>query len=213
MGAHGATGVLAIWNDVAPGREADFEHWFKSEHLEERLAVPGFRLGRRFEAIEGAPRYFVYYLTDTPAVLTSPAYRARLDNPTPLTRTMMTEVFRNMHRTLCRRVERRGAESGAFCVTARFDALPASAAVAPWLALHEQAGIASCEFWSAVDQQPVAEEERLRGGDRRIAGCLLIQALRETDAARVSNALGKAFGAQAEVGIYRLLCERERNSA
>jgi hypothetical protein len=208
MNVKDASGVLAIWNDVAAGREVEFEHWFKSEHLEERLAVPGFRHGRRFEAIEGAPRYFVYYLTDTPAVLTSAAYRARLDNPTPLTRTMMTKVFRNMHRTLCRRVERRGALSGAVCVTARFDALPAPAALEPWLALHEQAGVASCEFWSAVDQQPVAEEERLRGGDRRIAGCLVVQKLRQADAEQVSSRLVESFPA-AEIGIYRLLCERE----
>jgi hypothetical protein len=209
MNTNDATGVLAIWNDVAPGRVAEFEHWFKSEHLEERLGVPGFRLGRRFEAIKGAPRYFVYYLTDTPAALTSPAYLARLDAPTPLTRTMMTEVFRNMHRTLCRRSERRGALSGAVCVSARFDTLPGPASLEPWLALNEESGIASCELWAAVGDQPVAEEERLRGGDRRIAGCLIVQTLRDVDAARVSNAIGQAFGAQAEVGIYRLLCERE----
>ena len=213
MNANNATGVLAIWNDVAPGREAEFEHWFKSEHLAERLAVPGFRLGRRFEAIAGAPRYFVYYLAETTEVLTSPAYLARLDEPTPLTRTMMTEVFRNMHRTLCRRTARRGALSGALCVTARFDTLPAPAALEPWLGLHEQDGVASCELWSAVDRQPVAEEERLRGGDRRIAGCLVVQILRETDAERVASALRREFGAKAEVGIYRLLCEREAHEA
>ncbi len=213
MNANDATGVLAIWNDVAPGREAEFEFWFKSEHLAERLAVPGFRLGRRFEALQGAPRYFVYYLTDTPRVLTSPAYLARLDDPTPLTRTMMTAVFRNMHRALCRRSERCGALSGALCVAARFDTLPASAALEPWLRLHEQDGIASCELWSAMEQQPMAEEERLRGGDRRIAGCLIVQTLRETDAARVANALRQEFGAKAEVGIYRLLCEQAAGAA
>jgi heme-degrading monooxygenase HmoA len=35
-------GVLAIFNNVAPGREAEFEEWFQHEHLAERLAVPGF---------------------------------------------------------------------------------------------------------------------------------------------------------------------------
>jgi hypothetical protein len=43
-------GILAIWNDCARGTDAEFEHWFQSEHLAERLAVPGFRLGRRHEA-------------------------------------------------------------------------------------------------------------------------------------------------------------------
>ena len=211
MNADGATGILAIWNDVAAGREADFEFWFKSEHLAERLALPGFRLGRRFEAIAGSPRYFVYYLADSPEALTSAAYLARLDNPTPLTRTMMTEVFRNMTRALCRRVEHRGTLSGALCVTARFDALPEAIALEPWLRLPAEAhGVARCEFWSAAGQdQPVAAEEKLRGGDRRIAGCLVVQTLRQADAERVAAALARQFGATSEIGIYRLLCELE----
>ena len=35
-----------------PGREAEFEAWFQQEHLAERLAVPGFLLGRRHEILE-----------------------------------------------------------------------------------------------------------------------------------------------------------------
>ena len=30
------------------GREADFEEWYQHEHFHERIAVPGFQLGRRF---------------------------------------------------------------------------------------------------------------------------------------------------------------------
>ena len=101
-------GILAIWNDVKPGREADFETWFQSEHLAERLAVPGFQFGRRHEAISGAPRFFVFYVTDGPEVLTSEPYCDRVDNPTPMTRMIMSEVFLNMNRTVCRRVARRG---------------------------------------------------------------------------------------------------------
>ena len=37
-------GILAIFNNVAPGREAEFEAWFQHEHLAERIAVPGFLL-------------------------------------------------------------------------------------------------------------------------------------------------------------------------
>ncbi len=43
-------GILAIWNDVREGHEAEFNHWFQSEHLLERLAVPGFLFGRRHRA-------------------------------------------------------------------------------------------------------------------------------------------------------------------
>ena len=209
MNADGAAGVLAIWNDTRAGREPEFDFWFKSEHFAERLAVPGFRVGRRFEALAGSPRFFVYYLTDTPEVLTSPGYLERLNNPTPLTRVMMTEVFENMTRTLCRRVEQRGVLCGAICVTARFDVLPDRRALAPWLDLHADAeGVVRCELWSSIDRDaPVAEEERLRGGDRKIAGCLVVQTLREGEAQRVSAGLAREFGAGAEIGIYRLLSE------
>ena len=203
-----ARGVLAIWNDIRPGREADFDFWFKSEHLAERLAVPGFRLGRRFEALAGSPRFFVYYLTDTPDVLTSPAYLDRLNNPTPLARVMMTEAFENMTRTLCLRVEQRGALSGAVCVTARFTALPERESLLPHLDRRaKQDGVARCELWASVEARPVTVEEELRGGDRRIGGCLVVQTLRENDARHVSAELAREFGATAEIGIYRLLAE------
>ena len=34
-------GILAIFNNPASGREAEFEKWFQHEHLAERIAVPG----------------------------------------------------------------------------------------------------------------------------------------------------------------------------
>ena len=58
-------GILAIFNNVAPGREAEFEEWFQHEHLAERIAVPGFLIGRRHEAISGQPRYFNFYVTQS----------------------------------------------------------------------------------------------------------------------------------------------------
>jgi len=195
MNADDAEGVLAIWNDIRPGRETDFDFWFKSEHFAERLSVPGFRLGRRFEALAGEPRYFVYYLTDTPEVLTSPAYLERLNNPTPLTRIMMTEAFLNMTRTLCRRADRYGTLSGAICVTARFNTLPDREMLAAKLRpLAEADGVACCEIWSSIDPDaPIAEEEKLRGGDRKIAGCAVLQTLREADAERVAVGLSRLW--------------------
>jgi hypothetical protein len=204
-----AQGVLAIWNDIREGRTGEFEHWFKSEHLLERLAVPGFRRGRRYEAIAGAPRYFVFYLADSPGVLTSPAYLARLNDPTPLTRSVMTHGFVNMNRTVCRRTARFGSLWGAVCVTARFDRPLEASRVAPLLErLAAEEGIARCELWSAEDTGgAIATEERLRGGDRKIAACIVVDALREADAERARAALAREFGGATEIGVYRLLCE------
>jgi hypothetical protein len=92
-------GYLVVANDVASGAEAAFERWYQGEHLAERLGVPGFRNARRYVAVDGAPRYAALYETDDPGVLDSDAYRARLDAPTEMTRSIMPS-FRNMNRTV-----------------------------------------------------------------------------------------------------------------
>jgi len=203
-----AQGVLAIWNDIRGGRESDFEFWYKNEHFPERLAVPGFRVGRRYEAISAAPRYFCYYLTDTPGVLNSAAYIERLNKPTPLTRSMMSDAFLNMNRTICRRVQRFGTLSGALCVTARFQEPADHVTALSMLETFSRAeGIARCELWSAADQRSdIAAEEQLRGGDRKIAACVIVETLRLSDAERVHDGLKREFGT-ADIGIYRLLCQ------
>ena len=49
------TGVVAIWHDLLPEAKADFYEWHNREHMPERLAIPGFRRGRRYIATEGGP--------------------------------------------------------------------------------------------------------------------------------------------------------------
>jgi hypothetical protein len=210
MTADDAQGALAIWHDIRAGDEDAFEHWYKTEHFPERLGVPGFRLGRRYEAVAGTPRYFCVYLTDTPQTLTSAAYLARLNDPTPMTRTIMT-AFLNMNRTVCRRVARFGALTGAFSVTARFDEpVDDGAARSVLAALADTAGVARCELWANAEQASqagaAAAEEQLRGRDRKISACAVAETLREADAERVREAFARAFGTRAETGIYRLLC-------
>jgi len=200
-------GILAIFNNVATGREAEFEEWYQHEHLAERIAVPGFLIGRRYEAVAGAPRYFSFYLTRSTEVLKSAAYLTRLDNPTAMTRTVMAEIFKDMIRTACQRTFRRGAMRGAAAVVARFGERPdesaLQAAIETWM---QDTGVACGEIWTAASRRdfPVSEEERLRGGDRRIEACLLIETLRVADAEKIAAALKFPH---AEIGVYRLLCE------
>src|SRR3954468_3847358 len=94
-------GILAIFNNAAPGREADFEEWFQHEHLAERLAVPGLLLGRGHEGVSGTRRFFNFFGPPSTAVLKSAAYLHRLDHPTPMTRIVMSEIFKDMIRTVC----------------------------------------------------------------------------------------------------------------
>ena len=50
-------------------------------------------------------------------VLKSAAYLERLDHPTPMTRKVMSEIFKDMIRTVCHRTLRLGAMRGAAAVT------------------------------------------------------------------------------------------------
>ena len=207
-----ALGILAIWNDCRPGREADFEQWFQGEHLEERLSVPGFLFGRRHEAISGSSAFFNFYVTETPAVLTSKPYLDRLNDPTPMTRRIMSEVFTNMCRTVCRRSARLTNVRGAFAVTARFNEAADEGALAASLqSLADDPAIAGGEIWIAADQPDVsiAAEEKLRGGDRKIKACLMVDTLRQSDAEKLGVRLAADFP-KAEVGVFRVLCQLGR---
>src|SRR5262249_908507 len=154
------------FNNVAAGREAEFEEWFQHEHLAERIAVPGFLLGRRYEAVRGQPRYFNFYMTQSADVLQSAAYLTRLDQPTPMTRTTMSEIFKDMIRTVCHRTFRLGAMRGAATITVRYNERPDEQALKTTLdTLMQDKAIACGEFWSAAGAPAVSmsEEERLRG--------------------------------------------------
>ena len=206
-------GILAIFNNVAPGREAEFEAWFQHEHLAERIAVPGFLIGRRHEAISGQPRYFNFYVTQSVGVLKSAAYLGRLDDPTPMTRTVMSEIFKDMIRTVCRRTFRLGAMRGTGVVTVRFGERPAETALQAAIeTLMRDKAVACGEIWRAADalEFPVSTEERLRGGDRKIEACLLVETLRVPEAERIATELADEFP-RTEIGVYRLLCEITAN--
>jgi hypothetical protein len=202
-------GILAIFNDAAPGREADLDAWFQGEHLVERMGVPGFLYGRRHRAISGASAFFNFYLVESPAVLTSKPYLERLDNPTSLTKKIMSGIMTNMNRTVCRRTLRRGPFRGAYAVTVRFDVAPDEGKLAVLLdQLVADTNIAGGEIWIATDSagQPVSMEEKLRGGDKKIKGALMVDTLRQADAEALGVKLTKQFP-DAEVGVFRVLSE------
>ena len=208
-------GVLAIWNDCRAGREAEFDAWFQGEHLLERLAVSGFLFGRRHQAICGSAGYFNFYLVEQPSVLTSKPYLERLDNPTPMTKKIMSEIFINMNRTVCYRTLRRGTFRGAYAVTLRFnEQLDAGALTSLAEKLVQDPAVAACEIWTAVDPkgQPVSMEEKLRGGDKKIKGCLMVDTLRQGDAEKLGARMTAQFP-KADVGVFRMLCQLGNGAA
>jgi len=206
-------GVLSVFHVCHPGREAEFEVWAQSEHLFERLAVPGFLFARRHREVSGAPSYFTYYLTETPAVLMSKPYLDRLDNPTPMTRKTQLEVVANANRTVCARMARRGHFRGAFVAIARFKRRQDDATLSAALEkLAAGTAVAGGEILAAVDGagKPIATEDTMRAGDNRIAGALLIETLYQDEAEAIGGRLAKQFP-DADVGIFRALCEIGRS--
>jgi hypothetical protein len=105
-------GMLLTSMDIDPSDEAEFNHWYDREHLEERVAIDGFLEARRYLAHNASPRFLFLYSTRTIEVLDSPAYRARLANPTDWSKKNMAH-FKNMIRAVARVTLSRGKGRGA----------------------------------------------------------------------------------------------------
>lgn len=208
-------GILAVWNDCAPEGLEHFERWYNREHLLERVGVPGFRFGRRYELVaEGDRRFMAFYEVDSPAVLNSPAYLQRLENPTPWTSQAM-QSFRGMVRTVCDLKAIAGDLVGSHAVVLRADETmaPTPAAQALVTKLAAEDGIARVQLWTKAAQQTKADtaEMKSRGGDQLIAGAIVVECVRRSDADRVAATLAEtpaALGISGPrvLGTYALLC-------
>jgi hypothetical protein len=205
-------GILAVFNNCAPGPGDDYEQWYNRQHLFERLSVPGFLSGRRYEARSGDRRYFSYYETVGDAVLRSAPYLARLDNPTEWTQRIMPS-FTDTIRTVCHVAHREGRLHGAHAVTVRDhgEGGDGGAALARLAALgRDMTGVVSIQTWAAsAGQTPPTREARNRPApDRMVQGVLMLDCLRAADAEAAGAALRQAAepGLRDTVGVYALLC-------
>ena len=87
------TGLLMVWADVPADKEQEFNRWYDEEHLPERMAIPGFLSGARYEAVKGGPKYLACYELESVAVLESPAYKKVQANPTPWTKRIRPQAI------------------------------------------------------------------------------------------------------------------------
>lgn len=214
-------GFLAVWNDIAPGGDAEFNHWHTREHVPERVGVPGFLRGRRYVALSGGPKYFTLYETESVETLASPAYLARLDDPTSWTRRALP-LFKNTNRTACRVTQSLGQGFGGTLATIRFGPLAGQEDVLrAWLsgttlpALIERPGLVGAHLAEAdVDATRVPTEERkLRTQEDQVASWVILVEGIEPEGVETAcrdhlsaQALGRR-GAAGEIalGLYRLL--------
>jgi len=67
--------LLHVELDYPAERLEELHDWYNTEHVPERLGIPGFLSGRRYAAIEGGPRWLALYEVARPSVLESDDYR------------------------------------------------------------------------------------------------------------------------------------------
>jgi hypothetical protein len=110
--------AVAMWWNVAASDRTEFHDWHSKEHLPERLSIPGFLRGSRWESTDGGGDFFVVYELEAYEMLTSEAYLARLNSPTPWSTRMMPR-HRNMVRSQCRVMASSGAGVATYMTTLR----------------------------------------------------------------------------------------------
>ena len=218
IGTAEPTGILALWNDCKTNKESLYEKWYQSEHLQDRVSIPGFKLGRRHESNEATPKYFTYYETASPKVLFSEAYLYQLDNPSELTREVMQGTFINVSRTICSRIHYVGETRGSHVITAR-SGRPSNEDDLKAIAdhLNNISGCLRSEVWvryslnsSPVENKP-RREEQIRGHDSRIEWCVISHALNAPTAEHMAGELQQFTYPNLQLGIYRFMCELRHN--
>jgi hypothetical protein len=161
--------AVAMWWDVAPEMRAEWEDWHSSEHMPERLSVPGFLRGTRWIADSGQPSYFVLYEAERLETLTAGSYLERLNNPTPWSLKMMPH-HRNMVRSLCEVRATWGGGVPQTLATVRFSL------TADLPELPRRQGLTGAHLLQSVPMAATLQttEQKIRGGDATADWVLLV---------------------------------------
>jgi len=182
---------LALWNDIAPHREAEYEQWHTREHVPERVAVTGFHGARRYvNRADTAHRYFTLYEVTSAGAFEHAEYLDLVDHPTPWSASMRPD-FRNIVRATCEVTASQGHGIGAAIAVLCHARSAAATTVDAIGSLMEMPGVVACHVgegtagapadWSRSTEPPAP----LRAFDR----ILLVEAL---DRDRAGAALADA---------------------
>src|SRR6185295_10124643 len=121
-------GFLLVLMQPPPALEEELNAWYDTEHIAERLAVPGFETALRYVCIEAEPRYLAMYDLASPNVLDSPAYlKVGFDNASPWTKrvTSRVRIYRSFGEQVYPGTQTTG--TAARVLVLRFRALPSAA--------------------------------------------------------------------------------------
>lgn len=196
-------GIVAIWNGIRPEGRAEFFEWHTREHMLERVAIPGFRRGRRYIALEGNPEFFTLYETESTAVLTGTQYLARLNSPTPWTR-RATAAFTDTSRSLCRVALSLGPGEGGLVMAWRFDSPPGEHFEAQFARVLEKPGICGIHLGVADRAGSGIETEEKKGRPVTVPGWVVMVEGSAERAALEAACRELRLPPGAERGLYQL---------
>ncbi|CAN5207720.1 hypothetical protein BH11PSE9_BH11PSE9_00430 [soil metagenome] len=172
--------AVAMWWDMAAAHRVEFEDWHSHEHFPERLGIPGFQRGSRWASATGGEGFFIMYELQAYETLTSPAYFARLNDPTPWSVKMMPH-HSNMVRSQCQVLESHGGGIAGAMLTIRLSPAPGQAQalrdhLCPLLAdLPQRAGVTATHLLQTQTPQAASTaEQKIRGGADGVADWIVL---------------------------------------
>jgi hypothetical protein len=153
----------------------------------------------------------VLYEVESLATLSSEAYLARLNNPTPWTQKMMPH-YRGMNRGLCAVLGSFGLGQGEAAALIRFTPEESrAAALNRWLleealpATARTAGLGSAHLLQGAQTAAMTNEQRIRGADRGVASALIVTGYDGNAVAAHARVLSSA-GELSSRGAVELSC-------
>jgi len=196
-------GMLLVCTNVDPAHEDDFNRWYDREHVNERVAIPGFVSGARYQTTCGSRRYLGLYRTTSLAVFETATYQQALQHPTAWSVTNLARM-QNPMRRVCSIEMETGAGTGAWlalltlATSATSTDVTAIARLGSELLTLDGVVLARLLVPNAALSTPLrAEDPR----ERRLDPLLLIEASAE---AAVANAGRHAAGTSAPAQMTSL---------
>lgn len=212
--------AVAMWWDMAVDHRVEFEDWHSHEHFPERLRIPGFHRGSRWASAAGGTGFFVMYELESYETLTSRAYLARLNNPTPWSQKMMP-LHANMVRSQCHVLASHGGGLADAMMTLRLSPAPEhSHALREHLQavlreLPQRAGVTGAHLLhTQTPHAAMTTEQKIRGGADGVADWIVLvcgydaQALQDRLSDALSSVVLERAGAMPGQlsAQYRLRC-------
>jgi len=159
----------------------------------------------------------VLYEVESLATLTSAAYLARLNNPTPWTTRMMPH-YKGMNRGLCAVLGSFGFGQGGAAALIRFTPEASrSAQLNRWLleealpTVPHLPGLGSAHLLQGVQTAAMTNEQRIRGADRGVDSALIVTGYDSDAVSACANELCAA-GCLPDMGAGELSCSTYRCS-